>query len=1149
MRKMRLFAPIAALLMMTACAFMLADCSNIFAEPSEAGTSDPSPDSFGAVQVSVSLGAARTAMPTPTLADFARLEYWFAKGGAAAVKKDAVGNLFFLEEGSYTLTVKAYFADTDESPAAEGASSSFSVSAAQTVIQTVSVALRPIVSEGNGSLSFTLSYPATAAPATLTLIPLIEGDPITLTGTPASVSGTTTLTGSQGAIPSGYYFLQIVVAKADYTSVSTREVVHIYQNLTTDVRYTFADAEFIPTLGGSVAITGTTTGLEGAPQRGDILTADISGVLRGIEDPTYQWIDADTGVNIAEATNATHTVSYRDAGRALAVTVSYDNGDLTSEPTAPVYLAPIGSMADLNDYAAALGYMTGGSVDNPLLVPLALTFTTGSVQGSEIAWADIKTALGATSRYLTLDLSASTAVNNTIAGSGSPSNNDFNIIQSIIKGIILPDNLTSIGEWTFSGCSDLTSVIIPGSVASIGNGAFNGCSGLSSVIIPDNLISIGGSAFSNCTGLTSVTIPDNLTSIGNGAFNGCSDLTSVSIPGSVASIEDFAFYNCSSLISVSIGEGVASIGVQSFYNCSSLTSVSIPESVISIENNAFERCSDLRAFTVAESNAAYSAQDGILYNKAKTTIINVPLMISGALNLPDTLSSIEASAFNGCRSLTSVIIPESVTSISSSAFSYSGLTSVTIPGSVTSISSSAFSYSALASVTITGSITSTVVQAFSGLTSYALTIGDGITSIGASAFENCHLNSVIIPSSVISIGEDAFKNCSTLTSVIIPDSVASIGASAFEDCVHLTSVTITEGVISIGESAFSGCTNLTSVSIPGSVTTIGASAFSCINLWAFTVAESNAVYSAQDGILYNKAKTTIIQVPMRISGVLNLPDTLTSIGEFAFASHRTLTSVSIPSSVVSIGASAFQNCTGLSSVIIPGSVTSIGATVFSGCTSLTSVTITGSITSTVVQALSGLTGYAVTIGAGITSIGTYAFRDCTGLTSVIIPVGVTSIGGAAFQDCTDLTSVSIPGSVSTIGEYAFYGCSRLTSMIIPEGVITIGYYAFYGCTRLTNVSIPEGVTSIGERTFYGCSALPSVTIPGSVTGIGMLAFQNCNVLTTVIFGAESDITSAWNANSFSTTSSPSGSSLWTEYTTGSKAGTYTRSGATWTQTQ
>ena len=394
--------------------------------------------------------------------------------------------------------------------------------------------------------------------------------------------------------------------------------------------------------------------------------------------------------------------------------------------------------------------------------------------------------------------------------------------------------------------------------------------------------------------VTKANIPHTIkgvtvTSIGGSAFRYCTSLTSVTIPDSVTSIGEEAFYGCWDLTRLTIPGSVTSIDKDAFCFCSSLTSVTIPDSVTSIGDSAFYGCESLTSVTI-----------------------------------PDSVTSIGSCAFYGCASLTSVTIPDSVTSIGGSAFyGCTSLTSVTIPDSVTSIGGSAFyNCKSLTSVTIPGSV----------------------TSIGWSAFYGCaSLTSVTIPDSVTSIGGSAFYGCTSLTSVTIPDSVTSIGDYAFYGCESLTSVAIPGSVTSIGWSAFYGCASLTSVTIPDSVTSIGNCAFaSCTSLTGIWVAEGNSHYANDaSGVLFNKDKTTLVQCPGAFAAY-TIPNSVTSIGEYAFSHCTSLTSVTIPNSVTSIGEHAFSYCTSLTSVTISDSVTSIGEYAFYDCTSLTDVYYAGS---------------------------------------------------------------------------------------------------------------------------------------------------------------------------------------------------------------
>ena len=225
-----------------------------------------------------------------------------------------------------------------------------------------------------------------------------------------------------------------------------------------------------------------------------------------------------------------------------------------------------------------------------------------------------------------------------------------------------------------------------------------------------------------------------------------------------------------------------------------------------------------------------------------------------------------------------------------------------------------------------------------------------------------------------------------------------------------------------------------------------------------------------------------------IAGIeeVEIPDTVTEIGSYAFHNFRKVKKINIPNSVTSIGECAFYWCDSIISITIPDSVISIGNRAFESCHRLTSITIPNSVT----------------------SIGNHAFYECKDLTSITIPESVTSIGDWAFYHCSSLTSITIPNSVTSIGNGAFYVCSSLTNITIPNSVTSIGNMAFGGCSSLTNITIPKSVISIGEVAFSICSSLTSITIPESVTSIGNMAFEYCSSLTNITYNGTQ---SQWNS--------------------------------------
>jgi hypothetical protein len=444
-----------------------------------------------------------------------------------------------------------------------------------------------------------------------------------------------------------------------------------------------------------------------------------------------------------------------------------------------------------------------------------------------------------------------------------------------------------------------------------------------------------------------------------------------------------------------IENGVTNIGNSAFYDCFNLASISIPNSVTRIGSNAFN------------GTKWYNEQpEGLVY--AGLVLYKYKGYMSPRTNIviKEGIKGITASAFSNCP-LSSVTIPNSVTSIGSSAFyGCSGLTTITIPNSVTSIESGVFSCSGLISITIPNSV----------------------TSIGGSAFHDCYdLASISIPNSVTSIGEAAFGYCPSLTSITIPNSVTSIGDYAFKECFNLNSITIPKSVTSIGRFVFSSCSSLKSIIVEN-----GNNKYDSRN-------NCNAIIETETNTLLMGCKNTII------------PNSVTTIGNDAFSFCSGLTSITIPNSVTSIGASAFSGCEWLTSVTIPNSVTNIGQSAFDNCPSLTSITIPNSVNHIGVSAFSGSGLTSISIPNSVMSIESYAFMGCYGLTSVAISNSVTNIGDYAFAYCTGLSSIVCEAETPPVcKDFVFDGVSESIPVDVPANSLE-AYKAAKEWKNFTNI--------------------------------------------------------------------------------------------------
>ena len=452
------------------------------------------------------------------------------------------------------------------------------------------------------------------------------------------------------------------------------------------------------------------------------------------------------------------------------------------------------------------------------------------------------------------------------------------------------------------------------------------------------------------------------------------------------------------------------------------------------------------------------------------------------------LTDIAKHEFGDCASLVNISLPKQITYIGTDAFSgcmnlkkvnhpdLSAWCKIDFSGSnANPLHNGARFYVngvEQTNLTIPSDIAEIKNCAFFGCTSLkSVTIGNSVTSIGAQAFYDC-TGELIVNCNIPDGYADTFSKeyafyGSKFTKVTIGDGVTSIGKYAFYDCYSLTSVTIHDSVTSIGDYAFDGCTSLTDTYV--NITDLAAHS------------KSNPMYKIGGSIH--------LLVDGKEINELVIPDSVTSIGEYAFNRCNCLTSVTIGNSVTSIGNRAFNSCTSLTRITIPDSVTSIGEYAFNGCNCLTSVHISD---------LSAWCKIAFSeYSANPLSYAKNLYLNGELVTDITIPSDITEIKDYTFSFWSSLTSITIPNSVTSIGDYAFYKCSSLTSVTIPDSVVDIGKQAFSDCTSLTSATISDGVTSIGYGSFYCCSSLTSITIPDSVTSIGYGAFGKCSSLTSV----------------------------------------------------
>ncbi len=478
--------------------------------------------------------------------------------------------------------------------------------------------------------------------------------------------------------------------------------------------------------------------------------------------------------------------------------------------------------------------------------------------------------------------------------------------------------------------------------------------------------SIGCSAFEECYHVISITLPNSLTCIDApspystlrkmGTFGDCGFLEKVNYLGTIdewvaidfkskssnplikaqnlyindeliteavlttaTKISAAAFINCTPLTRIVISDSVTSIGSYAFYACSSLTSIEIPNSVTSIGDSAFLDCNNLQYTTEGDLKYLGNSNNPYLY------LVGTTLADITSANINVNCRFIGNNAFDECTLLTSIVIPDGVTSIGYQAFHYClSLTSVTIGNSVTSIGDWAF-------------------EECISLTSVTFGENSQLTSIGDYAFAFCgSLKTIEIPASVTSIGAYAFLFCDSLTSIEIPNSVTSIGYGAFDFCDNLQ-YNVVGNLKYLGNSsnpclylATITSEEITSVNINEKCKIINYEVLSyCYLLTNITVAEDNPYYKTIDGNLYSKdGKVLIKYASGKTDKSFVIPNGVTTIAECAFSSCDSLTNVVIPDSVEYIFVEAFLECESLTSIVVPNSVKSIDFAAFDGCDSL-----------------------------------------------------------------------------------------------------------------------------------------------------------------------------------------------------------------------
>ena len=733
-----------------------------------------------------------------------------------------------------------------------------------------------------------------------------------------------------------------------------------------------------------------------------------------------------------------------------------------------------------------------------------------------------------------------------------------------ISDITLPSSLTEVGAQAFKGCKKLTRVVLPEGCTAIGASAFTDCPMLESINIVDctKMTSIGDYAFKGCsklvaelpaslekigidsfrgTSIKTAFISNKVTSIGANAFMGCVSLTTLTFEngGNVAiTIGDYAFSGCTGIQSVvlpwrlrgkngsgSYSANLPALGNYAFSGCTSLKTVSAEAQYdntlsnyyyMQYGNYCFEDCVNLVSVDIHPCIAASSYDQG------------------GGGSNTSYIRGIGAYAFKGCKSLERVTFPETTGKqkieetgngrmIRIGNYAFAGcakLSDVNFHKNTFEYGDYSFSGTAVTKVVIYGhdyydtSTNSSYIREGAFKDCKQLVSAEFITEnvhlyLYKSSFEGCSALETVKFSGTdgytkrIYIKEFAFKNCTSLASVTF--GVLGEGDAA-KCCVY-----------SIERMAFGGCTSLSSLNIPKDV----VASDNIADVDTEITYEEGSNVEVENGIVYNKGKTTVIRIPTAkineplaatatefedgaLAGVnvdeYVIPAQITKLGYYVF-SGSSIKKITVPKTITYMSYYAFADCKQLEEVTFEegSSLTTIGNYTFMGCTSLKKVKLHSGVTTISIGMFKDCTSLAsIDIPESVTKFDTECFMGCTSLSNITISDKITYINKNAFANCTSLTYINIPESVTTVNEGAFMG-SGLKTVIFGAKVLSMSKYMFKDCKQLTSVTIvsynDRKITSLSEGAFMGCTSLTGLTLPANLTAINKSCFEGCTSLT------------------------------------------------------
>ena len=683
-----------------------------------------------------------------------------------------------------------------------------------------------------------------------------------------------------------------------------------------------------------------------------------------------------------------------------------------------------------------------------------------------------------------------------------------------LKTVTFEDGISEIISGLFKE-TGINKIDLPSSVTKIGSSAFAN-SDLTTINLPSSLSEIQDFAFAN-TKLKEITIPDSVEKIGYGAFDSVKTLDKVILPTNLKEISSKTFYK-TNISKITIPESVSSIGGIAFAD-TPLKSITLPNNLISIGQNAF---SGTQLTTVVLPSKIKTLENEAFGEIANLVSVNIPLSLESGYN-----------AFSNSKKLENVIIEDGREKIPAGLLSNIGIKTFTLPSTIKTIENNAFAQNDyLSEIVLNNALETIDDRAFANANLKHVKLPDSLTYLGRGAFENNHsLTEVIFSKKLRNISENAFANTG-LIKLEVPSNIEEIHSGAFYNT-KLSDLILSEGIQRIASSAFVG-NQLKVIELPASLQYLGSSAFgnssklrvvkikSNVEFDKYYDVDTNSPFSYQDyysdEISKQRPESIFVNFEGGVSKVsdylfngvtpvksVTFKDNinLTEIGAHAFEG-TSLTFLTLPDTVETLGEFAFGNINTLNSVNIPEKLTTADRA-FAGSKKLNELRnkIEGIRIPDGMFENTGLTTFIVP--SGIKEIGKYAFRNNKstaisfedhqeGFKDVILPVGLTKIDSRAFES-TEIGYYDIPDTVSEIGDGAFRFNPNLKSIKLPSELKALKGYLFEGNKGMKQLVIPDKVESIDTNAFVNMEGLENVYIPASVTKIGEKLIANKDKVT------------------------------------------------------